>query len=134
MLYRPQWRENRLFSRKKCHFWFKISNFKLNFGICQSLRGLAYMSVFSSLSSIRIYYLHTWIISWIRPLPPGRSFGVCKFIIIGFEYLIITPLVKNMEFRSMPLKATSNLIHRSSITLETMQVFLMVKILLRLQS
>ena len=53
---------------EKCHFWPKFQNSKCpNSVICHSLRGLTYKSVCSSLSTIRIYRSHTWIIPGIRP-------------------------------------------------------------------
>ena len=77
MLYRPLVTIKLTFWPKKCHFWAKISNFKCpDFGVCHSLRGLTYMSVFSSSSTIRIYKSTPG--PFLELDPPGRSFRVCS--------------------------------------------------------
>ena len=87
----PMARKSTLYSKKSVIFRPKFSTSKcLNFGICHSLRGLTYMSVFSSSSIIRIYYSHNWIIPGIKPLPLRRSSRVCY--ILYLIYILYTNL------------------------------------------
>ena len=52
-----------IIAEKSVIFRSKFPTSKCNSKICHSLRGLTYMSVWSSSSSLRKYYSHTWVIS-----------------------------------------------------------------------